>query len=205
MAIKGISVAYCAVGGIILFSGIKGSTLADTAKGLISGNISSIQDTEAIQVANGSGTTSGGTTSSSLGARASGSQILQDAMQYNGHKYVFGGPSNPTDGWDCSSFASYVLGHDLKMTLPGNQSWAAATNNGASHGPVASEFSNVPGFTKVSDSPLNALPGDLLVWTGHVGFSTGSGGMFSAFDTASGTLNTKASAPYGYEGTYRAH
>jgi cell wall-associated NlpC family hydrolase len=195
----GFSIAYCAVGGILLFSGIKGSTLSDTAKGVLSGNIASIQDTEPIQVNNISGSTS-----NTPGATASGNQILQDAMQYNGHKYVYGGPSNPTDGWDCSSFASYVLGHDLNMKLPGNKTWAQATNNGSSHGPVASEFTTTPGFTKVGDSPLNAQPGDLLVWSGHVGFSTGSGGMFSAYDTQSGTTSTKATAPYGYEGTYRA-
>jgi cell wall-associated NlpC family hydrolase len=204
MVTKGVSVAYCAIGGILLFSGIKGATLSDTAKGLLAGNISSIQDTETIALNNGS-STSGGTASNPIGASASGNQILSDAMQYNGHKYVFGGPSNPNGGWDCSSFASYVLGHDLNMTLPGNQTWAAATNNGASHGPVADEFANTPGFTKVSDSPKNANPGDLLVWTGHVGFSTGNGGMFSAYDTASGTLATTASAPYSYVGTYRGH
>jgi cell wall-associated NlpC family hydrolase len=200
---KGMPVAYCAVGGILLFSGIKGSTLSDTMKGLLSGNISSIQDTEPISVSNSASGNSGGSTP--VGATASGNQILSDAMRYNGHKYVFGGPSNPTSGWDCSSFASYVLGHDLNMTLPGNKDWAVATNNGSSHGPVADEFANTPGFTKVSDSPKNANPGDLLVWTGHVGFSTGNGGMFSAYDTAKGTLSTSASAPYSYVGTYRAH
>src|SRR5579863_7582439 len=100
MVTKGVSVAYCAIGGILLFSGIKGATLSDTAKGLLAGNISSIQDTETISLNNGSsGTTSGGTASNPIGASASGNQILSDAMQYNGHKYVFGGPSNPTNGW----------------------------------------------------------------------------------------------------------
>lgn len=200
MHIKGASVAYCAIGGIILFSGIKGATLTDTAKGILTGNLNSIQATEPISVTNSGGTS----TPSVAGASASGSQILSAAMKYNGHKYVFGGASNPTDGWDCSSFVSYVLGHDLNMKLPGNETWAQATNNGASHGPVADAFGNTPGFSKVGGSPLNSLPGDLLVWTGHVGFSTGNGGMFSAFTTKDGTTSTKASAPYGYVGTYRA-
>lgn len=60
MAIKGISVAYCAVGGIVLFSGIKGATLSDTAKGILSGNIASIQSTEDIAVNNGSASPTGG-------------------------------------------------------------------------------------------------------------------------------------------------
>ncbi len=202
MGLTGIPVAYCAIGGIVLFSGLKGATLSDTFKGVLTGNLASIQDTQPIQVTNGS---SGGSSGGSFtGASASGNQILGDAMRYNGHKYVWGGPSNPTGGWDCSSFASYVLGHDLNMTLPGGQSWAKATNNGASHGPVASDFANTPGFKNVGNQPLNNQPGDLLVWSGHVGFGTGNGGMFSAYTTAMGTTSTKASAPYNYLGTFRA-
>lgn len=200
MALKAIPVAYCAVGGILVFSGIKGATLSDTARGILSGNVNTIQATEGISINNSTTTNSGATPT---GSSASGNQIIGAAMGYNGHRYVFGGPSNPSSGWDCSSFASYVLGHDLGMLLPGNETWAKATNNGSTHGPVADEFANTPRFTKVGNSPLNNQPGDLLVWTGHVGFGTGNGGMFSAFDTQLGTLSTKASAPYSYVGTYR--
>lgn len=200
--INGLSVAYCVMGGTLLFSGIKGSTISDTVKGIFTGDLNSIQATETISITNGS---SGGSSSPTpIGASASGQQIIGTAMKYNGHKYRFGGPSNPTDGWDCSSFVSYVLGHDLGMLLPGGQTWAHATSNGASHGPVADQFASTPNFKKVGNSPLSNEPGDLLVWTGHVGFGTGNGGMFSAFDTQLGTLSTKASAPYNYLGTYRA-
>jgi len=58
VAIKGISVAYVAIGGVVLFSGIKGATLSATAKGILSGNLSSIQETETIQIKDSS-TTSG--------------------------------------------------------------------------------------------------------------------------------------------------
>lgn len=47
MAIKGASVAYIAVGGILLYSGIKGSTITDTVKSVISGNLN-VSNTEGL-------------------------------------------------------------------------------------------------------------------------------------------------------------
>lgn len=120
---------------------------------------------------------------------ASGAAILSDAKKYAGHKYVYGGPSNPQDGWDCSSFASYVLGHDEHLSIPGG-SWATATNSGKSHGPVASAFAHLPGAHKVGTNPKDIQQGDILVWSTHVGFGVGPGTMFSAYDTAQGTLQT---------------
>lgn len=199
---KGVSVAYCVVGGVLLFSGVKGATIADTVGAALSGNLT-VKNTEPITAQNSSGGSTPATPTTPTGGTATGQQILGDAMKYNGHKYVFGGASNPTTGWDCSSFASYVLGHDLNMQLPGNKSWSELTNAGKSHGPVADEFAHTPGFKKVSSDPTKGQPGDLLVWTGHVGFSTGNGGMFSAYDTQSGTLATTASAPYLFLGVYR--
>lgn len=199
MAFSAAGVAYLVTGGLLLFSGIKGATIADTVESVFSGNLT-VTDTEIIPVDNSADSTSA---PAPTGASATGQQIIGDAMKYNGHKYVWGGASNPTDGWDCSSFVSYVLGHDLGMLLPGNKTWAAATNSGTEHGPVASDFANTPGFYKVNDSATQNEPGDLLVWSGHVGFGTGSGGMFSALDESLGTGASSASAPYPYMGTYR--
>jgi cell wall-associated NlpC family hydrolase len=198
MSFSAAGVAYLATGGLLLYSGIKGATIADTVESVFTGKLN-VTDTETISVDNSDSTSPAAAT----GATATGQQIIGDAMKYNGHKYVYGGPSNPTNGWDCSSFVSYVLGHDLGMLLPGNKTWAAATNNGDDHGPVASDFADTPGFYKVNDSATNNEPGDLLVWSGHVGFGTGSGGMFSAYDVQSGTMASSASAPYPYMGTYR--
>jgi hypothetical protein len=63
----GMSVAYCTIGGIVLFAGIKGATLTDTVKGVLTGNIAGIQDTQSIALNNGS---SSGGTSSPVGASA---------------------------------------------------------------------------------------------------------------------------------------
>lgn len=48
MAFSAAGVAYIVVGGLVMYSGIKGATLADTAKSVLSGNLN-VQDTETIQ------------------------------------------------------------------------------------------------------------------------------------------------------------
>ena len=122
-------------------------------------------------------------------AFVNGAQVLQDAEQFNGHKYVWGGPANPTGGWDCSSFVGYILGHDFNMPLPGGAAW-----NPNIHGPTADQYVNEPGYSLVSHNVNDIQAGDLLVENsgGHVGFGVGPNRMFSAYDTASGTTMTDA-------------
>jgi cell wall-associated NlpC family hydrolase len=132
----------------------------------------------------------GSTPSSSAG------RILSDAERYVGHPYRFGGSSNPSTGWDCSSFASWVLGHDLGLALPGG-SWASTTNSGQSHGDVASMFANLPGAHPVGSNPAQIMPGDVLVWPDHVGFGVGPNKMFSAYGTNFGTIFSNAQASGG--------
>jgi cell wall-associated NlpC family hydrolase len=116
-------------------------------------------------------------------------KIVMDAERFKGHRYVWGGASNPTNGWDCSSFVGYILGHDFGMRLPGGVKW-----NPNVHGPVASDYNRTPGFQLASHNTADILAGDLLVENsgGHVGFGVGPNTMFSAYDTALGTLQTTA-------------
>lgn len=53
MALSAAAVAYTAIGGVILYSGIKGSSLTDTAKAVLSGNLT-VSDTETIDTSGGS-------------------------------------------------------------------------------------------------------------------------------------------------------
>ena len=179
MAVNVASVAYITIGSLIAFSGIKGATLADTAKAVLSGNLS-LTDTETI----GQGST---------GTTVSGSAILSEAQSFNGHKYVYGGPSNPQTGWDCSSFVSYVLGQE-GAPIPGGD-WATVTKNGTTHGPTADEYLTWSGATSVPVASVQ--PGDLLCWSTHVGFAVDSTHMFSALDQEQGTLESGWNGPTG--------
>lgn len=127
------------------------------------------------------------------GGSAKGQAILAAAEKWNHHKYVFGGPSNPSTGWDCSSFAGYILGHDFHLPLPGGVPWSPN-----SHGPVSGAYAKEAGFSHVGNSESQIQAGDLLVFgtfsgpTGHVGFGVGPGQMFSAFSTSAGTIFSSA-------------
>lgn len=131
--------------------------------------------------------------SEAAGGSGNAASIAAFAETFNGHKYVFGGPSNPNGGWDCSSFVSYVLGH-FNIGIPGG-SWKSVTNNGSSHGPVAGQYKTWSGGTNKSSQNVNNIEaGDLLTWDTHVGFGSGKNQMFSAYSTAQGTIYTPATA-----------
>jgi resuscitation-promoting factor RpfB len=63
MAISAAAVAYCAVGGLVAYSGIKGATLSDTAQAVLKGNLS-LSDTETVgaPATTGTGTAAAGNT-----------------------------------------------------------------------------------------------------------------------------------------------
>ena len=115
-----------------------------------------------------------------------GVQIAQDALKYVGHKYVYGGPSNAKTGFDCSSFVSLVLGHDLGMQIPGG-SWASATDNGTAHGPVVADYISWNGATTIPNDQAQA--GDLILYgpNTHCGIATSATRFVSAEDPQDGT------------------
>lgn len=118
----------------------------------------------------------------------SGDQIAAAGERYAGQGYVYGGTASRPGLWDCSSFISYVLGHDLKLSLPGGK-WGAAGFPPNSHGPVVTSYASWRGAMTVG-SPAR---GDLVCFVGegpngHIGIVLGPDRMVSALDSASGTL-----------------
>jgi cell wall-associated NlpC family hydrolase len=99
------------------------------------------------------------------GAGASGgSAIAIDALRYQGKGYVWGGNASSPGNWDCSSFVSYVLGHDLGLPLPGGK-WGQAGFPPHAHGPTTLEYMMFgQGVTQAQ-----AQPGDLIVSVDHMG------------------------------------
>jgi cell wall-associated NlpC family hydrolase len=113
--------------------------------------------------------------------------VVAEAMKYKGRvPYVYGGAS--PRGWDCSGFINYLLGHDLKMTLPGG----IKGFQGQTHGPVVVSYATWSGAQTVKGAPS---PGDLVIWAGlgplgHIGIVTGPDQMISALDPQYGTAVT---------------
>lgn len=129
----------------------------------------------------------GGTTRPRL---VTGDQIASDALRYRGQGYSYGGPAARPGDWDCSSFVSYVLGHDLGMGLPGGK-WGGPGMPPGSHGPVVTSYASWGGAVTVN-APAR---GDLVCFvgsgtSGHIGIVLGPNQMVSALDSASGTLVT---------------
>lgn len=114
------------------------------------------------------------------------SAIANDALRYQGAGYKYGGsPANGIGNWDCSSFVSWVMGHDLKMNIP---MYPNGTYTGNAHGPTALQYLTWVGANSIVRSA--AAPGDLCCWATHIGIAVANNQMISAYDTSAGTLIT---------------
>lgn len=121
-----------------------------------------------------------------------GALIADDALKYRGAGYVYGGTASRVGDWDCSSFVSYVLGHDLGLGLPGGR-WGEPGFPPGSHGPVVTDYATWTGAATIPAA--SAQPGDLAVFVGtgtagHIGIVTGQNQMCSALDSQQGTVVT---------------
>jgi hypothetical protein len=139
------------------------------------------------------------------GPTVTGTEIAQDALQYVGRGYVYGGDASSPGVWDCSSFVSYVLGHDLGLGLPGGR-WGEPGFPPTSHGPVVVSYADWTGAQTVTAPAV----GDLVCFvglgaSGHIGIVLGPNEMVSALDTAQGTCRTpiQGYGPYGAPIVYR--
>lgn len=123
-----------------------------------------------------------------------GRQIANAGLAYVGNGYTFGGRADRPGDWDCSSFVSYVLGHDLGLILPGGGRYGDAGYPPNIHGPVVVSYYGWAGATQLPAGQLPAA-GDLCIWNGigalgHIGIATGAGHMVSALNHQAGTVQT---------------
>jgi hypothetical protein len=134
-----------------------------------------------------------------------GAAIAADALRYTGKGYVYGGSASRPGNWDCSSFVSYVLGHDLRLALPGGK-WGQRGFPPNAHGPVVLDYAHWPGSAPVSTPQA----GDLCIWAGagpngHIGIATSPTSMVSALNPSDGTRQTPilGTGPSGAPLTFR--
>lgn len=184
MAIDGIGLAAVGTGVMFVYAGFTGKSVLQSIQAMITGQ-SPFKLANAHAIHGGTGNPSASVAGSTgVSGTVDGAAIANDALQYVGHKYVYGGAPGPagTNGWDCSSFVSWVLGHDFKMTLPGGVSGYA----GADHGPVASSYMSMG--TRIPRASVSA--GDLIVWSTHIGIALNNTQMVSALNESLGTQVT---------------
>ena len=133
MALSGIGLGYAVAGGILVWSGIKGETVAQTVAELARGQQPTGTNSQPVDTTAGPAVAS--SSSNASGTVPSSSTIAADAQAYVGHAYLYGGAPGPdgTRPWDCSSFGNWVLGHDFGMILPGN---SRPGYDGSTHGPT---------------------------------------------------------------------
>src|SRR5215471_1385190 len=114
-----------------------------------------------------------------FGGGGNAGALAATAAKYNGHRYVWGGGSNPTTGFDCSSFVNMLHGM-LGLGIPGGFHAPSAQ-----HGPVASMWRL---FSQMGTVPYSAMQmNDVFASDTHVGVVTGPGRGFAARSTATGT------------------
>ena len=122
MAASGAAVAYCAAGGLILYSGIKGATIGDTVQSLLTGNLN-VSDTETVNFGSGGSGSSpagsgSGTPSGSASASASANQALAKTIIAASPAYA---------GWDTGQEWS-----DLVSLWNQESGWSATADNASS-------------------------------------------------------------------------
>lgn len=106
------------------------------------------------------------TTDSSLGQ-----QVADYALQFVGNKYVYGGTSL-TNGADCSGFTLAVYAN-FGVSLP--HSAKAQNKKGTNVGSID-----------------NAIPGDLVYYSGHIGIYIGNGKIVHASNPRKGIIISEA-------------
>lgn len=111
------------------------------------------------------------TTTASGGNGNLGQQVADFAVQFVGNPYVYGGTSL-TNGADCSGFTLAVYSN-FGVGLP--HSAAAQNKKGANVGSID-----------------NAIPGDLIYYSGHIGIYIGGGQIVHASNSRTGIIISNA-------------
>ena len=115
-------------------------------------------------------------------AGGGGQRIAAQGLKYLGSGYVFGGRADRVGNWDCSSFVSFVLGHDLGYPLPGGK-WGDPGFPPHAHGPTTNNYL----MWGKPVTAAQAAPGDLVVSSTHMGIVLEGGQYVSARTPVLGT------------------
>lgn len=150
--VPGLAVTSIVAGGVLMLSGLRGGTVADTLRALVKGDYP-LPEGKPLTASAGLGAAKiGQTAGGNAAGTAMGAKVAQDAQGYVGVPYVWAGET--PQGWDCSGFVTWVLHHDNGIDLPSSVHTTAIV------------FYGWPGATTIPRSQCAA--GDLLCWGSHV-------------------------------------
>jgi cell wall-associated NlpC family hydrolase len=164
---------------LLIYSGVTGRSPLGAVKTLVTG-----KSPATAPIVN---PITGSSAGALYGGNASANAIAQDALQYQGHPYLYGGApgADGSQPWDCSSFVSWILGHDFGLALPGH---SQRGYNGSEHGPTTLGYLIWQGARTIPFSRAQA--GDLAVWQTHAGIFISPTEMISALNPQLGTQVT---------------
>jgi len=156
------------LGALVIWSGIKGVSVVGGIRSLLSGKQPSNANTEPLS-----------SPDSGVANAVTGSAIADKGLSYVGTGSVYRWGGGSPNGWDCSGFCNYVIGHDLGMAIPGSPS-----GKYSGHGPVTGQWALFG--TGISRNQVQA--GDLVVWPlHHMGIAISSSQMVNC-PSPNGTL-----------------
>ncbi len=163
MAVSGTAVALAGAGALLLYSGIRGPSVVDTLRSLVTaGSLPAVPASPAPAAAPGVVPAGSG----------AGARFAAAAAAYAGKvRYVWGGETPA--GWDCSGLPTYVLVHDLGYTNLPNQVHTVCT-----------EFMVWGGAQTIAGPE----PGALVLWPTHMGIALDGERMVSAVNPSRGTV-----------------
>lgn len=126
---------------------------------------------KAAQSAETGSKSSGGSTTSFTSDGSMGAAVVEYALQFVGNPYVYGGTSL-TNGADCSGYVMSVYAN-FGVSLPHSSTADRSQGYGV-------------------DGLENAIPGDLICYSGHVGIYIGNGQIVHASTSKTGIIVGKA-------------
>jgi cell wall-associated NlpC family hydrolase len=182
MAVNGLALGAAGVGVVLLWSGLHNQKITTAIQDIVQGKKPAAGPFPTIGSSSYYGTGVGPIGGGSAAGSTTGSAIANDAIQYQGHCYLYGGApgANGRGCWDCSSFVNWVLGHDLGLDIPGSEGYS-----GVNHGPNTLAYLVWGGVTSIPRASVAA--GDLLVWQTHMGIAINNAQMISAQDPIAAT------------------
>ncbi len=167
--ISGLAVAGAAVGGFLIYAGIKDVDTIQGLREIISGKTPVGRPQKSTAVFGGRGSAAVGESAAVAASQAGssaggGTPLIEEARKHLGKKYVFGSVGPNT--FDCSGLVVYCL----------RKTYDSKTPRFTTH--TFSAWARSRGWTKVDEKNIRA--GDVVLKSGHMGIAISNTDMIHA-------------------------